>query len=217
MSSFTVSVPSSVISAAFKCLSDPNDDPRPLTNHVLFFDGACVSTNGALLLKQRLHDVPDFPPFGISRNVARVLLLAYDNMFTSFEVTVTPASENGEKTRVHVALPDGLRLGELIPHDLPEMVKSARAGIRAAVGEMQQQGVSKAAFRAELLQLIGEIGVYLNPTHHNTVGVEIWRELKPAVFSLNENASIVLMPTIGHTYSSVFAGDVESESEKSND
>jgi len=214
MTPFSITVPVNTIASAFLCLSDPDKDPMPLTWHIYFFDGMCVSTNGRLLLKQRLHDVPEFPPFGISWRMAQVISKNFDNIFKVVEISVTP--QNGQedavrRTIVRIKTEDGFVLEEELANDFFRVAATLRSGVGIEFkkkSEAVNSDIPKIPFQTRHLKLIGEIGERLNPILDNSVGIEMRGKNRAAVFSINEDAAVLLMPVAEHKYSNVF--DVEN-------
>jgi len=196
MTEFSITVPSNTIAAALLCLSEPKVDPRTLTH---------------VLLKQRLQDVPEFSPFGISRKMAQMLIEAHHNMFSSHVINVTLLG--GNRTRIRIVVPEGVVLEEVLEHDFHEIAEDARSGIRKALSKRSEpvcSGVQRAPFQSCYLALIGEIGDVLKQEFMCSVGVEMHGEKNAAVFSISEDAAILLMPVESHSFSTVFDDEIES-------
>jgi len=109
--------------------------------------------------------------------------------------------------------------------DFFRMATSLRAGIKRAgipsISDDENPTVQKMAFQARYFELTSKIGNHLNPVLDNSVGVVIGGEKMPALFDINSDTTMLVMPVVRHPYSNMFAeGAVEDKSpepEKFND
>jgi len=231
MYSFTTVVSSNTISAAFLCLPEGKHPPRLSGfEHILFADGMCYVTDGRVLLAQRLHEASlhgawEHPPFGISREMAKTISSGFDNVFNSVEITVTACEGGSTKGgSVRIKASPSLILEEEMTEDFSRMATSIRGGLKRmktpSVSSDTRSLVPRVGLATGYLALTCKIADHLNGKSENSVGVVLGGEKSPVLFSINEDASLIVMPVANHPYSSIFdAEESESESaeEKTND
>jgi len=230
MSSFAITVPSSMISAASLCLPAAASPCPSGFEHILFVEGVCYATDGKVLLAHRLsalrsHNEQGRPPFGISGKMARAISgisSALDNTSNSFEVTVTPREDGDLKGgSVRIGVSGSLILEEEMDEDFYRMAASIRGGLeRMKIPSVSSDACSlvpRVCLATNYLELACKIADRLNVKSENSVGVVLGGEDAPVLFSINEDASLIVMPVMLHPYSSVFdEGESESESDGEN-